>query len=440
MSIPSTAVTATPPPPPPPRPRTRPPRHPALVVLGGLASLRLTVILFVFALFLVFVGTLGQKLVSNEDAVKDYFRCFFAWVPFRVFLFAWPKEEVGKISNGWGFWFPGGWTIGTALLINLLAAHAVRFKVSWKRSGILLTHAGLIVLLLGELITGLFQVESHMSIAVGETVNFLDVQGKHELALISGVDGKTENVVAIPGDRLRKGGRISDDKLPVDVRVDEFVENTDYVTTNVTPPNQPRLSDKTGQLYTWAEKDKGTGVDTEQHSDAPAVQVTFLEKGGDRELGTYRLSMWCYPNFSNRALVVEPVYLEAGGKRYEVVLRYKRDYKPYTIRLDKFTHELYPGTDVPKNFQSDVHFVADPDDAGRREARDVRIFMNNPLRHAGETFYQAGYFSDNSGTVLQVVRNPGWLMPYLSCVMVTVGLLIHFGLNVVEFLRRRVAI
>ena len=51
--------------------------------------------------------------------------------------------------------FPGGYTIGGLLLLNLVAAHVYRFKFEWKKSGILLTHLGLIVLLVGELLTGL---------------------------------------------------------------------------------------------------------------------------------------------------------------------------------------------------------------------------------------------------------------------------------------------
>ena len=47
--------------------------------------------------------------------------------------------------------------------------------------------------------------------------------------------------------------------------------------------------------------------------------------------------------------------------------------------------------------------------------------MNNPLFHSGETFYQSRFFPGEKGTVLQVVRNPVWWMPYLSCVIVTAG-------------------
>ena len=41
--------------------------------------------------------------------------------------------------------------------------------------------------------------------------------------------------------------------------------------------------------------------------------------------------------------------------------------------------------------------------------------------------------------MLQVVRNPGWLLPYLSCTMVTLGMLVHFGIRLAGPLRRKIA-
>jgi hypothetical protein len=52
--------------------------------------------------------------------------------------------------------------------------------------------------------------------------------------------------------------------------------------------------------------------------------------------------------------------------------------------------------------------------------------MNNPLRYDGETFYQASFDRDDQGSILQVVRNPGWLTPYFSCVLVGLGLTVQF--------------
>ena len=51
------------------------------------------------------------------------------------------------------------------LLINLIAAHAKRFHWAWRKLGIHLTHAGLIIMLAGGLFTDLFAVESHMRLS-----------------------------------------------------------------------------------------------------------------------------------------------------------------------------------------------------------------------------------------------------------------------------------
>ena len=104
------------------------------------------------------------------------------------------------------------------------------------------------------------------------------------------------------------------------------------------------------------------------------------------------------------------------------------------VRLLEFRHDRYLGTDKPKNFSSMVRLV----DPSVNEDREVKIWMNHPLRHAGETFYQSSFKPGDTGTILQVVRNPGWLMPYISCVMVSGGMLIHFGMHLYDFLRRRV--
>src|SRR5262249_49549717 len=148
-------------------------------------------------------------------------------------------------------------------------------------------------------------------------------------------------------------------------------------------------------------------------------------------------------NFSHRQLqdvpqrVPDKARERAGDKVYEVMLRPKRTYRPFAIQLLEFRHDRFLGTNTPRNFSSDIRLVDQRPD--QREDRKVKIWMNPPLRYDGETFYQQSFFPDDSGTVLQVVRNPGWLMPYIACIMVALGMLIHFGLHLVGFLRRRVA-
>ena len=71
------------------------------------------------------------------------------------------------------------------------------------------------------------------------------------------------------------------------------------------------------------------------------------------------------------------------------------------------------------------------------EDRDALIFMNQPLRYDGKAFYQASFGKGDTLSVLQVVENPGWLLPYISCVLVAAGLVIHFLLTLFRSLKRR---
>jgi hypothetical protein len=123
-------------------------------------------------------------------------------------------------------------------------------------------------------------------------------------------------------------------------------------------------------------------------------------------------------------------------------MRNERIAKPYTITLLEFEHNTYAGTTEAKSYVSTVRLV-DPE---THDEREVRIRMNHPLRHRVETFYQSGAITEDrndpskdSGTILQVMRNPGWLLPYLSCIVVTLGMLIHFGMSLLKFTNRRAA-
>jgi hypothetical protein len=116
-----------------------------------------------------------------------------------------------------------------------------------------------------------------------------------------------------------------------------------------------------------------------------------------------------------------------------MALRPVRYYKPYTITLLEFKHDIYAGTDIPSNFSSKIH-LRDP---ARGEDRDVLIRMNTPLRYAGETFYQASFADNDRVSILQVVRNPAALTPYVACSLVAAGLIVQFLTHLIGFARKR---
>jgi hypothetical protein len=66
--------------------------------------------------------------------------------------------------------------------------------------------------------------------------------------------------------------------------------------------------------------------------------------------------------------------------------------------------------------------------------------MNNPLRFAGLTYFQSSFdeFDPNArATVLQVVKNPSWVAPYVGCVVVGAGMTIQFLIHLVAFIVRK---
>jgi hypothetical protein len=166
------------------------------------------------------------------------------------------------------------------------------------------------------------------------------------------------------------------------------------------------------------------GVDyTEDGHNWPAAYVELV--GPDGSQGTWLVSALPIPTMIQR--------FGYAGRRWKMVMRPERHYQPFSLTLEKFSHDIYPGTDIPKNFSSKVRINL-PDGGASSEAL---IYMNNPLRFAGLTFYQQSFKPDDSATILEVVRNPSWLVPYVACAMIALGLVIQFMIHLVAFAAKR---
>src|SRR5262245_44547928 len=192
-----------------PKPATRTQPSIAYKVLQAIASLRITVVLFSLSMVLVFFGTLAMMHHSIDETMKHYFRSWFVMIDLRG------VTDFGKVflgfSENWNLNiklpFPGGNTIGWLMFINLLAAHAIRFKLTWRRSGIFLLHAGVIVLLAGEFMTGQMAVETRMMIKEGESSRFVFHLDKHEIAFIDTSNPNHDDVIVVPGEQILDTGK-----------------------------------------------------------------------------------------------------------------------------------------------------------------------------------------------------------------------------------------
>ncbi|MCE9530279.1 MAG: cytochrome c biogenesis protein ResB [Planctomycetes bacterium] len=415
--------------------------------LNALASLRLTVVTFAVALLLVFFGTMAQTSEGIWTVVDKYFRSTYVWVPFQLLATFFQKFFDLSKNTKWGgsFPFPGGWLIGSIMMANLLAAHVLRFRWKWKRIGIILIHSGFVALMLGELITGMYAVESKMYLQKDESTNYLNDSLSVELAFHR-MDGDEKTETVIPKSMLKKGEIVRDSRLPVDVEILDYHKNSmprpidgdkDVPGTLifiVNPSQEQGQRDNTsGTRFMTEPAPEAIGVKSAAE-DAPAVKVRLRVKDTPDPIGTYFVSLWHDRNFSMRRVIAVPFDFVVDGKSYRMELRNRRIYKPFTFQLTNFEHKKYPGTETSKDFVSTVN-LNDPEKNVSREG--IRIWMNHPLRYRGETYYQNQFFFDDSGTVLQVVNNPGWLLPYASCALVALGMILHFGITLSTFLKRR---
>jgi hypothetical protein len=388
-------------------------------------SLRLTVVCLTLALGLVFIGTLAQVNLGLYIVQERFFHSFLVW---------WhPKGASWQIPV-----WPGGYLLGTVLLVNLVAAHIKRFEVSRKKIGIFVVHAGLILLLLGQLFTEIFQVESYMYLPEGTSKNYTESGRKSELAIVDMSDPKEDQVYSIPERMLAKNQLIADPKLPFRIKVESYSENSLPVL------HTPKVASTGNELPKPQLKLVQTNLATAMDDRNIPVATLSIETDEGRK-GPFTVSNWLVEQGLITSILksfraqtppdfAKPQNFTYKGHDYEIALRPTRYYKPYSVGLIDFTHEVYKGTDTPKNFASRVH-ITRPETG---ENREVLIYMNNPLRYAGETFYQGG-FDGETTTILQVVKNPGWLTPYLACAMVGAGLLIQFLSHLISFARKRSA-
>ncbi len=470
------------------------------LVLSFLSSLKLTVTLLAISILLIYAGTWAQIDAGIWQVQERYFHSFFCWIDLKTLLPRGnPNESMlhmvlnypvlaGIPGMPWSLSMPmiGGYTLGALLLINLLSAHIVRFKfvvmdlllipplavmiaalyvwtvnpIPWtftlsgrtfhipilmiigvgsgvllllglaflhgRRAGVITIHLGLILLLVGEAASSMLQVESQMAIKEGSFANYSEDIREPELAIVerdTAVDKDTHIVISAA--RIKQGGVISDPRLPFDIKIDDYFPNSNFIEA-ARNPGHPIVSDRDGDFTIKGEPVfGGTGAKV----DTPGAFIT-LSKGG-KPLQSYlmRVSLPLQQIAFKQPTATGPV-----EKTYDLALRWRRYYKPFTLALNKFAFDRYTGTGIARNYSSNVNL----NDPGHKETREgITISMNQPFRYRGETYYQSSFDRSETTTILQVVYNPGYLLPYIAILIAGFGLIDHFIMVLSAFLIRR---
>ena len=196
------------------------------------ASLELAISCMILGLILVFIGTLDQVNLGIHGAVEKYFYTFFVyWVV--------PGIEITVP------YFPGGYTIGLFLLANLITALIFRFRYSWKKSGVLMVHIGVITLLVGELISSMMQVDSAMIIDEGASSNFSEDRQITELAVIDhGVSTKTDRVYAFPQEMMETMQDCRHEELPFKIGFNQYMPNSVILRRDESTPSKALIANQ----------------------------------------------------------------------------------------------------------------------------------------------------------------------------------------------------
>lgn len=406
--------------------KPRPGFSPIQWVYQTLSSIRLTIFLLSASTLLIFLGTLDQVHYGIYHTQQKYFEhAFVVW--------QYPQQFIYGASLQWlKLPMPGGYFLGPLLIANLSVAHFRYFRPSWKKVGIPFIHAGIVILLLGQLWTQVRQIDYFLWLGEGDRGNFVEAFHLDEFVIIDKSDEEKDRVYAWDISALsRSNATLEHSELPFEMDVLWFVRNA-------------AIFERSQATNPYPQMPFNRGLGAERDYVALAMPPTFAE--GERNItsAVVRLNAeegpigtWLVSNIFRQTLPLREFFpvqgFEYQGREYELAIRFKRAYLPAELELLEFRHDRYPGTEIPFNFSSEMRIHET--EAGT--SRDTLIYMNNPLRYGGLTFYQASFADEDTKSMLQVVANPARWIPYLASLVITIGLVLQFMISLFVHAGRR---
>jgi len=375
------------------------------------SSYGLAVVLFILLFFVILFGTFYQIDNGLFSAQKKYFESVYV------------LHRLGPVVVP----LPGGYTL-LALFAITIVAGMLRIRRSWDRAGLLLAHFGVLFMIGSSAITFHLSDRGHMRLYPKEESN--EYSSYHDWNIEIGKPASGAELFLIPDTQFKDLGagqsRVFESaELPFEVTVSSFTPNGVPVRGDVVMKGADApVVDGFRVFALPPEKEAETNV--------PAVYVTVTEKAtGAKTEGI----LW--------GLDTEPLTVKSGDVFYTVGLDRKRFRAPFTVYLDDFKADFHPGTTMASAFEA---YITKKQNGAEEK---IKIYMNHPLRHHGLTFFQASYGPPNAGpgdtlyTVFEVVRNPADQGPLIACIIVGIGLIIHFTQKLLGYMRaegrRRVA-
>ena len=155
------------------------------------------------------------------------------------------------------------------------------------------------------------------------------------------------------------------------------------------------------------------GIVKAPESEPTNTNALVLEVTSNNETKTVEL-------LGGKGLSPEPTVIEIGGLKIGLAYGSKSHKLPFSITLNDFIADKYPGTEKAyAAFRSKVTV-----NNNEQDFFDYDIFMNNVLDHQGYRFFQASFDPDEKGTVLSVNKDWwGTWITYLGYFLLYLGLM-----------------
>jgi hypothetical protein len=371
----------------------------------ALSSLWLSCVLLILLFVLTWVGTLEQVHTGLFEVQRKYFDSLFL------------IHHAGPLAIP----LPGATLVMGVLFVNLILGGIVRLRKNAGTIGILITHVGILMLILAGFVKQHFSEDGHVTLFEGQRSNTFESYQRWEVAIFERLEGGRLREIVAPQESFEGVASSApaifrSSELPFELQLAHFTPNSAVLPKG--PMVNAALPVVDGYFVNALEPEK------ENERNVAAIYATVAEKAGGAK---HESILW--------GAARQPWTVSVGGKDYGIELRREQYLMPFTVALEDFKKEDHPRIDMPKSFSSDVSVVEGS------SKRGVTISMNEPLRQGGLVLYQASWGPSNARpgeplfSTLAVVRNPADQYPLYSCIVIAIGLVLHFSRKLSKFVR-----
>ena len=384
------------------------------IFLKIFGSFHLCFAILLFMGLITLLGTLAQAHMSLFKAQSLYFDSWYVLHPLNVEILN--RHPVVPL--------PGGMLLMALLMVNLVVGGLLRIRVSKRNIGVVVTHVGVILLLLAGFVRYMMATEGALLVWEGGHSSQFQSYHNWEISISTPTGQDKIQRWVIPWKDLadlrpRDSRTFRRDELPFEINVYAFLPNArarkvrrsaTYPVVNgfalASRPLEKKDELNMAGCYLNLIHPKGKG----------ASQEVILFSGGSRD----------------GADEVYPYTAFFEGKPYEFRLRRETHRLPFDVELADFRAIYYPRTMMPKAYESDVVVREMVDGEPRGKGVAVNISMNRPLRKEGYAVYQSSFgpqqrdYNGPMYSVFSVAKNPSDQVPFIACLVIALGMLIHF--------------